>query len=92
MLTVGKQGVPFTMDGATSSKELLTIDRSNLANNIWFPQEYIPGVSVSGRRAPWVYRAGVCIRRAKRTANSASSTAASFTLGVLGYDFAQRSA
>ena len=32
-LTVGKQGVPFTMDGSTSSKELLTIDRSNLANN-----------------------------------------------------------
>ena len=29
-LTVGKQGVPFTMDGSTSSKELLTIDRSNL--------------------------------------------------------------
>jgi len=58
-LTVGKQGVPFTVDGATSSRELLTIDRSNLANNIWFPQEYIPGVSVSGRLAPWVYRAGV---------------------------------
>lgn len=56
---VGKQGVPFTLDGATSSKELITIDRSNLANNIWFPQEYIPGVSVSGRIAPWIHRAGV---------------------------------
>ena len=58
-LTVGKQGVPFTMDGSTSSKELLTIDRSNLANNIWFPQEYMPGVSVSGGRSNWVYQLGV---------------------------------
>lgn len=58
-LTVGKQGVPFTMDGSTSSKELLTIDRSNLANNIWFPQEYIPGVSISGGQSNWVYQFGV---------------------------------
>ena len=45
-LTVGKQSLPFTQEGATSSKELITIDRSNLANNIWFSQEYMPGVSV----------------------------------------------
>src|ERR687891_261379 len=55
VMTFGKQGVPFTIDGATSSKDLLTIDRSNLSNNIWFPQEYVPGVSASGRVAPWVY-------------------------------------
>src|SRR5688572_13928631 len=58
-VTVGKQGVPFTMDGATSSKELVAIDRSNLTNNIWFPQEYLPGLSVSGRITPWLYRVGV---------------------------------
>ncbi len=58
-LKVGKQGVPFTMDGSTSSKELLTMDRSNLANNIWFPQEYMPGVTVSGGRSNWVYQLGV---------------------------------
>ena len=58
-LTVGKQGVPFTMDGATSSKELLTVDRSNLANNMWFPEEYMPGVSSSGGRSSWVYQLGV---------------------------------
>ena len=57
-LTVGKQGVGFTMDGSTSSKELLTIDRSNLANNMWFPQEYIPGVSLSGALGKWVYQVG----------------------------------
>ena len=56
---VGKQAVQFTQEGATSSRELLTIDRGNLANNIWFGQEYMPGVSVSGRAAPWNYRVGV---------------------------------
>ena len=59
VLTVGKQSAPFTLDGAISSRELFTIDRSNLANNIWFPQEYLPGVSLSGRRAPWIYRVGL---------------------------------
>ena len=58
-ITVGKHSVPVTQEGATSSRELLTIDRSNLANNIWFGQEYMPGVSVSGRAAPWTYRGSV---------------------------------
>ena len=49
VLTVGKQSAPFTLDGANSSRELLTIDRSNLANNIWFPQEYIPGSECLGQ-------------------------------------------
>ena len=57
-VTVGKHAVPFTNEGATSSKELLTIDRSMIGQNIWFPQEYMPGVSVSGRVAPWNYRFG----------------------------------
>lgn len=86
-LTVGKQGAPFTLDGATSSRELLTIDRSNLANNIWFPQEYLPGVSVSGRRAPWVYRAALySAGEANRELGEFSGGAVA--LGVLGYDFA----
>lgn len=87
-VTVGKHGVPFTMDGSTSSKELIAIDRSNLANNMWFPQEYVPGVSLSGRRAPWVYRAGVY------TAGDATREFGRFSgsyvaLAVLGYDFAE---
>jgi phosphate-selective porin OprO/OprP len=87
-VTVGKQGVPFTMEGATSSKELLTIDRSNLSNNMWFPQEYMPGVSVSGKRAPWVYRAGVySAGLANREFGEFSGGL--FTLGSLGYDFAR---
>jgi phosphate-selective porin OprO and OprP len=87
-VTVGKQSIPFTQEGATSSKDLITIDRGNLANNIWFGQEYVPGVSVSGRTAPWVYRAGVY------SAGAANRELGEFggdyfTLAVLGYDFAK---
>jgi phosphate-selective porin OprO/OprP len=87
-LTVGKHGVPFTMDGATSSKELLTIDRSNLSNNLWFPQEYIPGMSVAGRVAPWVYRAGL-YSAGEMNREFGEFNGGLFTLGVLGYDFAK---
>jgi phosphate-selective porin OprO and OprP len=86
--TFGKQGVPFTIDGATSSKELLTIDRSNLTNNIWFPQEYMPGVSVSGRIAPWVYRGGVYSSGAMNR-EFGEFSGDYFTLALLGYDFAK---
>jgi phosphate-selective porin OprO/OprP len=88
VVTAGKQGIPYTMDGATSSKELVAIDRSNLTNNIWFPQEYLPGVSVSGRTAPWMYRLGVY------SAGTANKEFGEFdggmaTLAVVGYDFAK---
>jgi phosphate-selective porin OprO and OprP len=85
-VTVGKQSAPFTMDGSTSSKELITIDRNNLANNLWFPQEYIPGVSVSGRPNQWRYHAGVY---SSGTANKefGDFNGAGFLLTTLGYDF-----
>jgi phosphate-selective porin OprO/OprP len=86
-LTVGKHAAPFTLDGATSSRELLTIDRSNLANNIWFPQEYLPGVSVSGRRGEWNYRTAIFSAGAvnREFGEFSGGTA---TLGVVGYNFA----
>lgn len=86
-LTVGKQGVPFTMDGSTSSKELLAIDRSNLANNMWFPQEYVPGVSVSGEVSSWIYHAGV-YSSGEANREFGEFNGSVFTLGVVGYDFA----
>lgn len=88
VVTVGKQGVPFTIDGATSSKELVAIDRSNVSNNMWFPQEYMPGVSVSGRRAAWNYRAGV-YSSGEANRELGEFSGGEFTLGVLGYDFAK---
>ena len=87
IVTVGKQSVPFTLDGANSSRELLTIDRSNLANNIWFPQEYIPGVSVSGRRSTWVYRTGL-YSSGEANREFGEFTGGLFMLGALGFDFA----
>ena len=88
-LTVGKHAVLFTQEGGTSSRELITIDRSNLANNIWFPQEYMPGVSVSGRTAPWIYRVGVYSAGAMNR-EFGEFNGSAFTLGVLGYDFAKK--
>ena len=87
-VTVGKHGVAFTMDGSTSSKELLAIDRSNLSNNIWFPQEYIPGISVSGEVDTWVYYGGVY---SGGTANDefGEFDAGVFALAAVGYDFGE---
>jgi phosphate-selective porin OprO/OprP len=59
---VGKQGMNFTLDGSTSSKELLTIDRNNLSNNLWFTNEYMPGVAVEGKQDGWLYGAGLFSR------------------------------
>lgn len=86
-LTVGKQGVGFTLDGSTSSKELVSVDRSNLANNIWFTEEYLPGVSVSGAPAPWVYNVGVFSAGAKNR-EFGDFSGGVVTLGTIGYDFA----
>jgi phosphate-selective porin OprO/OprP len=88
VLTVGKHSIPFTMDGATSSTELLTIDRSNLANNLWFPQEYLPGASVSGKASRWSYRGGLYSSGGANREFGDFSGGTS-TLAVLGYDFGE---
>ena len=85
-LTVGKHGMPFTLDGSTSSKSLLTIDRNNLTNNLWFPVEYLPGISASGQLDNLKYHAGVY------STDSDAQEFGNFDLGQayiasLGYDF-----
>ena len=86
-LTLGKQSVGFTVEGSRSSKELLTIDRSSLANNLWFTQEYMSGVSVSGTLSHWVYRAGgYSAGEANRELGRFNGSY--FGLAVIGYDFA----
>ncbi len=85
-LTFGKHGVPFTMDGSTSSKELITIDRSNLANNMWFPEEYMPGVSLEGGFSNWQYHVGAFSGGA-RNREFGRFSGSVFTLASLGYDF-----
>jgi len=87
--TVGKHGAPFTMDGSTSSKELIAIDRSNLTNNLWFVLEYFPGVSVEGERGLWTYHAGLYSSGSinREFGNFDGSV---FGLVVVGYDFAKQ--
>jgi len=88
VFTVGKQSAPFTMDGSTSSKELITIDRANLANNLWFPQEYIPGVSASGRPGKWRYFLGLFSSGAA-SKEFGDFDGGVFVLSAVGYDFAE---
>lgn len=86
-LTVGKHGTKFTLDGATSSTQLITIDRSAIANNFWFPEEYIPGVSVSGEVGNWLYNVGY-FTSGEASREFGEFNAGSFGLVSLGYNFA----
>jgi phosphate-selective porin OprO/OprP len=56
--TVGKMSVKFTLDGATSSNRLLTPERNNVAQNLWFPAEYHSGLMVAGTIENTRYRLG----------------------------------
>lgn len=58
-LIVGKQGTKFTMDGSTSSKELIRMERSLLSTNLWFPEEYFSGVSATGEIDKFFYNLGM---------------------------------
>jgi len=88
VLTAGKHSAPFTMDGSTSSKELLAIDRANLANNLWFPQEYFPGVSAAGRPGKWRYFLGL-YSSGSATPEFGNFDGGVFVLSTIGYDFAE---
>jgi len=48
-IKVLKQSAGFTLDGTTSSKNLLTLERNNVTNNLWFTKEYFNGALVSGK-------------------------------------------
>jgi len=58
-LKIGKQSAGFTLDGATSSKKLLTPERSTVATNLWFPPEYFTGILAKGKTNHWNYQAGI---------------------------------
>ena len=97
-LTVGKHSVKFTLDGGTSSNELITIDRNNLSNNLWFPTEYISGVSLSGKKGGWQYNTGffsggsIYAAQTKFAGSSkefGNFNGGNFWLGSVGYDFAK---
>ena len=55
-----KQSAGFTLDGSTSSKKLLTLERNNLTDNLWFTAEYFSGATLGGAVADnWSYKAGI---------------------------------
>jgi phosphate-selective porin OprO/OprP len=59
-LKILKQSAGFTLDGATSSKNLITLQRNNLTNNLWFTAEYFKGAAISDTAAKrWTYTAGI---------------------------------
>lgn len=87
-LKIGKASAPFTLDGSTSSNDLLALERNNVSNNIWFPAEYHSGIVASGEPGPWHYLAGVY-------SSSTGEQFGPFDGGVflllsLAYDFSQQ--
>ncbi len=84
-----KHSAGFTLDGATSSKKLLTLQRNNLTNNLWFTAEYFTGASLTGKAGKGLsYRVGVF---SSDGSDEIGITGASyFSLTSLGYDLANR--
>jgi len=58
-LKLGKFSAPFTLDGSTSSNRLISLERNNVANNLWFTREYHAGIGASGRIDQSHYQVGV---------------------------------
>ncbi len=86
VLQVGKQGAPFTLDGATSSKKLIRMERSLLSTNLWFPEEYFTGLTASGEIDNWEYFVGVY--SSDGGAEFGDFETGFFGVASIGYDFA----
>jgi phosphate-selective porin OprO/OprP len=88
-LKIGKQSAGFTLDGATSSKKLYRMERSLIAGNIWFKNEYFTGVSLSGDVENWEWKAGV-FSSDNSPEFDKTFDISYFTLLSAGYDFAEQ--
>ena len=84
-----KQSVGYTLDGATSSKKLLTLQRNNVTNNLWATDEYFSGLQFSGTlNKRWSYKAGVF--SGDDDEEIGFDDVGYFSLLSLGYNFAER--
>ena len=84
-----KHSAGFTLDGATSSKKLLSPQRNNLTRNLWFTAEYFSGLSLSSTGgAGWQYKLGVFSGDADEEISNFS--AGYFGLVSLGYDWSEQ--
>ncbi len=97
-LTVGKQRANFTLDGSTSTNELLTLERNNLSNNLWFTASLFSGVSLSGKIGAWEYNTGLFSGGSYYAPQSqfegsskefGNFNGGNFWLASIGYDFAR---
>ena len=87
-LNVLKQSAGFTLDGATSSKKLLTLQRNNLTNNLWFTSEYFTGITAKGKiDESWSYKVGLFSSDGNDELSRFEANY--FTLFSLGYGFAK---
>lgn len=87
-LKVGKQAMGFTLDGKTSSRELLAIDRSNLTNNLWFNNEHIPGITFGGMLGNWRYQTGI-FSQGEDDGEFGNFDGGTSWLASVGYDFSE---
>ena len=86
-LIVGKQAAKFTLDGSTSSARLITIDRSNVAYNLWYPEQYVPGISFTGEIGNWLYNVGF-FSSGEASPEFGDFNAGTFGLASVGYNLA----
>jgi phosphate-selective porin OprO/OprP len=86
-LEVGKISAPFTLDGATSSKRLITLERNNVSQNLWFPAEYHTGGAADGQLGKFSYRVGAF--SSSTDEEFGSFEGGFFTLYSVAYDFSE---
>ena len=81
-LKVGKQKPPFTYEWSTSSKRILTFERSLLVNQV-LPNKST-GISASGESGKWSYHVGGYL--AGRDAEFGNDDEGEFYMASIGYD------
>jgi phosphate-selective porin OprO/OprP len=87
-LKIGKLSAPFTLDGTTSSKRLITLERNNVTQNLWFTVEYHAGASIAGSIENWSYRVGAFSSSTKEEFGTFDG--GFFLLFSASHDFAKR--
>lgn len=87
-VTVGKQLPRYTQEGEISSNELLTIERSLLANTFWVGEDnYSTGISFAGEIGAWQYSAAVLSGETDKAFGKLD--AGFYGFAGIGYDFAK---
>jgi phosphate-selective porin OprO/OprP len=86
-LTVGKQLPRYTLEGALSSNELLTVERSLLANTFWVGEEnFSTGITATGDIGHWQYYVAFLSGESDKAFGDLD--AGFYSVTSLGYDFA----